>query len=448
VIAMPQQSLDFVSNLIAIAKKAGADGADAGMFESASTSVAVRLGKTEHIERNESKGFGLRVMVGKKQAIVSSTDTSADAVNMLVERAVSMAKASPDDPYIALAGSELLARDLPDLDLYDANEPAAEWLIESARSAEEAALAVKGISNSEGGDASYSIHKMALATTNGFAQAARSSNCGISVCVLAGSGTGMERDYDYSSARFISDLAAPELIGKNAAELTLKRLQPRKIASNVLPTVFDKRVSKSLVSAFASAINGAAVARGTSFLKECMNQPVFGKHISIIDDPYRLRGLGSRQFDGEGVAGKKRALVDHGTLTGWMLDMRSANQLGMVTSGNAVRGLSSPPSPSSSNLYMENGTLSMQELLKDIKAGFYITDLFGMGVNIITGDYSQGASGFWIENGEIAYPVSEVTIAGNLADMFQQLTPANDLEFRYSTNAPTVRIDKMTIAGV
>ena len=441
-------ALDFVSDLISRARKAGADSADAGMFESADVSVSVRLGNTENIERAESKGFGLRVMVGKQQAIISSTDTSKDSLDSLVERAVSMAKASPADPYLGIAEKELLATNIPDLDLYDPSEPTIEWMIESAKTAEAAALEVKGITNSGGTDSSYSTGSMALATSNGFLQTFRTSHCAISVCVLAGTGTGMERDYDYSVARYVSDLADPQKIGKTAAELTLKKLNPKKVASNSVPVLFDKRISKSLVGSFASAINGSTIARGTSFLKDQMGKPVFGEHITITDDPYRKRGLGSRPFDGEGVAGKKRALVSNGELTSWLLDIRSANQLGLKTTGNASRGLSSPPSPSSTNLYMENGSLSVAELMADIKSGFYITDLFGMGVNIVTGDYSQGASGFWIENGEITYAVSEVTIAGNLKDMFKQITPANDLEFRYGTNAPTVRIEKLTIAGV
>jgi PmbA protein len=445
---MPQKTLEFVTDLITLAKKSGADAADAGIFESSSVSVNVRLGKTETVERSESKGFGLRVMVGKKQAIVSSTDTNRAALPPLVERAIAMANASPEDPFIGLAGKELLATTLPELDLYDPAEPDATWLIDTACRAEAAALAVGGISNSEGADSSYSSQVMALATSNGFAQSYRTSHAGISACVLAGSGTGMERDYDFSATRFVSDLTSPEIIGRTAAERALSRLHPRKVASTIVPAVFDKRVSKSLLGILASAINGATIARGTSFLKNQLHQQVFGDHITIIDDPYRLRGLGSRPFDGEGVAGSKRALIDKGVLTSWILDVRSANQLGMVSTGSASRGLSSPPSPSCSNLYMDNGSLTVPELIQDIKSGFYITDLFGMGVNIITGDYSQGASGFWIENGQITYPVSEVTIAGTLPDMFRHLTPASDLEFRYGVNAPTVRLEKMTIAGV
>lgn len=441
-------TLDLVSSLLTLAKQAGADSADAAMFESAAVSVALRLGKPENIERSESRGFGLRVMVGKKQAIVSSTDTSTDTLSSLAERAVAMAKAAPEDPHIQLAPRELLATNIPDLDLYDSNEPSVEWLMDAARGTEEAALAVEGITNSEGADAGYSSSRFSIATSNGFAQSYQTSSSSISVSVLAGEGTFMERDDDYSAARFITDLAAPALIGRTAAERAIKRLHPRKAQTAQVPVVFDPRISRTLLGSFASAINGAAIARGTSFLKDKMGEQIFHKNITIIDDPYRVRGLASRPFDGEGVSGKRRALIDQGVLTSWLLDLRSASLLGLSTTGNAVRGLSSPPSPSSTNLHMENGTLSPLELMQDIKSGFYITDLFGMGINIITGDYSQGASGFWIENGEIAYAVSEVTIAGNLSDMFLNLTPANDLTFRYGANAPTIRLERMTVAGV
>ena len=316
-----------------------------------------------------------------------------------------------------------------------------------ANEAEEAARAVKGVTNSEGADASYSSRNIALVTSNGFAQSYKTSSASVSVSVLAGEGTAMERDYDYAIARHVSDLDNPATLGKNAGNRAIKRLNPQKIQSCTVPVVFDPRVSKSLVSTFASAINGAAIARGTSFLKDSLGKALFNPSVSIMDDPHRVRGLSSRPFDSEGVEGKKRALIENGVLTTWLLDLRSANQLNLTTTGHASRGLASPPSPSSSNLYMENGDISCQDLISDIKNGFYVTDTFGMGINTITGDYSQGANGFWIENGKISYAVSEITIAGNLGDMFKNITPANDLEFRYGTNAPTLRVESMTIAG-
>jgi PmbA protein len=287
----------------------------------------------------------------------------------------------------------------------------------------------------------------ALATTDGFAHSYSGSYYSLSVAVLAGQDEGMERDYDYSSARHFADLASPEAIGKSAAERTLKRLNPKQAPTSNLPIVFDPRVSRGLLNYFAGAISGSAVARKTSFLKDTLGKEIFAPSITIMDDPHRPRGLSSKPYDAEGVAAKKRAFIEKGGLTSWLLDSRSARQLGMHSTGHASRGLSSPPSPSATNLYMEPGSLTPQALMADIKQGLYVTETQGMGVNLITGDYSQGAAGFWIENGQITYPVSEVTIAGHLNDMFKQMTPANDLEFRYSVNAPTLRIEKMMVAG-
>jgi PmbA protein len=342
----------------------------------------------------------------------------------------------------------MLARHVASLDLYDTNEPSPQWLQEQCRKTEDAARTVEGITNSEGASANYGTSTYMLATSNGFSGSYKTSHASLYVSVLAGTGTAIERDDDFSSTRFISDLAPAETLGKNAAKRTLARLNPRKPATSMMPVVFDPRVAKSLLGAFSGAINGNAIARGTSFLKNSMGQQIFGDKINVIDDPHRLRGLGSRPFDGEGVENRKRLLVENGVLTTWLLDMRSANRLKMVTTGHASRGLSSPPSPASTNLYLAAGTVLPQELISDIKTGFYVTEISGMGVNLVTGDYSQGAAGFMIENGKKTYPVSEVTIAGNLSDMFRMLTPANDLEFKYATNSPTVRIESMTVAGV
>lgn len=257
----------------------------------------------------------------------------------------------------------------------------------------------------------------------------------------------MERDYDYSSARFVEDLEDAATVGARAARRTLKRLGAKKVSSGNVPVVFDPRVGKGMLSTFASAINGAAVARGTTFLKDAMGTDVFSEQVTIVDDPHMVRGRASKLFDAEGVGGKKCTLAEKGMLKNWLLDVRSANQLGLETTAHASRGVASPPSPSPTNLYMEAGTHTPQELMADIVSGFYVTETFGMGVNVVTGDYSQGASGFWIEKGELAYPVSEVTIAGRLSEMFRQLIPANDLEFRYAINTPTLRIDRMMLAG-
>jgi PmbA protein len=437
----------FITSVITSARKAGADAADALLYESASLSASRRMRNPEGLERSESAGFSLRVFIGKRSAVVSSSDTGKDVIPELLERVVAMAKLAPEDPYVGLAPAELLARDIPDLDLYDGNEPKAEWLQEQCAKAEDAALAVKGITNSEGADASYGATHFTLATSNGFAGNYHSSYASVSVSVLAGEGTSMERDYDFASARHLADLAAPEQIGATAAERTLARLHSRKVASQAVPIVFDPRVGRELLGAFTGAINGSSIARGTSFLKDAMGRTVFGESIRIIDDPLRKRGLNSRPFDGEGVKTQKLVLVEKGVLQTWLLDMRSSAKLGLVTTGNATRSLSSPPSPSTSNVYLEAGKISPAELIDDIKQGFYVTELSGMGVNLVTGDFSQGASGFWIENGQKTYAVSEVTIAGKLQDMFTHLTPASDLEFRYSTNTPTLRIEGMMVAG-
>ena len=437
----------ILETLLAAARKEGADAADALLVENVSASVSYRLGRLEDIERSEGYDLGLRVFVGNKVAFVSSGDFSDDALKALAPRALAMARLAPDDKFAGLAPSELLARDIPNLDLEDPSEPAAEILVARAREAEQAGLAVPGVTNSEGGGASFSRSSVTLATSAGFFGRYAGTSHSIGVAVLAGEGTGMERDYDHASARHAGDLENAETIGRSAGEKAVRRLNPRKVKSQNVPVVFDPRESGGLVGHLAGAISGSSVARGTSFLKDRMGTAIFAPHVTIIDDPHRLRGLRSKPFDGEGVANARRALIDKGLLTTWLLDCASAKQLGLTTTGHAARGTGGPPAPSSTNLYMQAGTLSRKDLIADIKQGFYVTELMGMGVNGVTGDYSRGAAGFWIENGEIAYPVSEITIAGNLKDMFLHLTPASDLEFRHGTNAPTCRIEGMTIAG-
>jgi PmbA protein len=440
----PQQILE---SLIAAARKQGADAADALLVENVSASVSYRLGRLEDVERSEGADLGLRVFVGNRVAFVSSSDLADDAVAALPARALEMARLAPEDKFAGLAPLALLARGTPNLDLEDPVEPAAETLVAHAREAEQAGLAVPGVTNSEGGGASFTRAGIALATSNGFFGRYAGTSHSIGVAVLAGEGTGMERDYDHASARHAGDLESAETIGKRAGERAVRRLNPRKVKSQSAPVVFDPREAGSLLGHFAHAISGASVARGTSFLKDRMGQAIFAPHVTVIDDPHRIRGLRSKPFDGEGVANARRALIDKGLLTTWLLDCASAKQLGLASTGHAARSTSGPPMPAATNLYMEPGTLSPKALIADIKQGFYVTELIGMGVNSVTGDYSRGAAGFWIENGEIAFPVSEVTIAGNLKDMFLQLTPADNLEFRYGTNAPTCRIEGMTIAG-
>jgi PmbA protein len=438
---------DILLRLIDAAKAAGADAADALLVKSVSASVSYRLGKLEDVERAESADLGLRVFVGQRVAFISSTDFSRDALDALPGRAVAMAKLAPEDRFAGLAPFDRLARNIPALDLEDAGEPSAETLIERARSAEGAALAVAGVTNSEGGSASFSRNAVALATSAGFFGGYAGTSHGIGVAVLAGEGTDMQTDHDSANARHTGDLEGAEKVGRTAGERAVARLNPRKVPSQAVPIVYAPRVSNGLLGHFASAISGSSIARGVSFLKNRMKEKVFSSGIAIIDDPHRSRGLRSKPFDGEGVANARRDLIRDGILQTWLLDCASARQLGLETTGHAARGTGGPPSPSSTNLYLEPGSDSPEALIAEIKNGFYVTELMGMGVNGVTGDYSRGASGFWIENGKIAFPVAEVTIAGNLKDMFANLTPANDLEFRYGTNAPTLRVEGMTVAG-
>jgi PmbA protein len=433
--------------LIGAALKAGADAADAILVSSVSASVSYRLGRLEELERAESRDLGLRVFAGARVAFVSSTDFSSGTLKELPERALAMARLAPEDKFASLAPSDRLARDYPALDLEDAAEPPPDVLIERAKTIEGAAMAVAGITNSEGGGASFGRNEIALATSAGFFGSYAGTSHGVSVVVLAGDGAGMEPDYDVVSARHAADLEPAELIGRHAGERTVARLNPRKAKSQSVPVVFEPRVASGLLGHFAGAISGASIARGVSFLKDSLGKDVFARGVSIVDDPHRPRGLRSKPFDGEGVRNTRTVLAEDGVLRSWILDCASAKQLGLSTTGHAARGTGGPPSPSTTNLYMEPGLASPKDLIADIAQGFYVTELMGMGVNPVTGDYSRGASGFWIEKGEIAYPVAGVTIAGNLKDMFRRITAANDLAFRYGTNAPTLRIEGMTVAG-
>lgn len=443
-------NLDTLCWLLEKARALGADACDAVMLESTELNVSQRMGKPEGLERAENKGVGLRVFIGQSQGLVSSSDTGRNALEALAERAVATARVTLPDPDCTLAPPSLYPASIPDLDLFDPNEPDPQWMREECEKCEDAARSVNGITNSEGAEAHYSSSRVTLAIANGsrqFANDYQTSNFSLSVSVVAGKGTDMERDYEFTSAHHVNDIDQAAYVGLSAARRALKRLRPRKIASCSVPIVFDPRVGRGLLGTFASAISGNAIARGSSFLKDAMSQPVFSGGVTIIDNPHLPRGLASKPFDAEGVSNRPLILVQDGILRSWLLDVRTANKLKLQTTGHATRSLSSPPSPSSTNLYIEKGALSPQALIKDIKSGFFVTEAFGMGVNTVTGDYSQGAAGFWIENGEIAYPVSEVTIAGHLGDMFRTLTPANDLEFRYATNAPTLRVDAMTVAG-
>jgi PmbA protein len=437
---------DLAERLVTAARRAGADAADALAVRSVSLAVEVREGAVEESERSEGDEVGLRVFVGRRQAVVSSNDVKADVAG-LAERAVAMARAAPEDPFAGLADPAQLARDIPDLDLLDPDLPSVTLLEERARRAESAALTVEGVTKSGGASASAGIGGMVLVTSQGFRGAYLNSGQSVSMTAIAGEGTAMERDYDYSSALHGADLEPPEKVGRSAGERTVERLNPRKVDTKRVPVVFDRRVAGSLVGHLAGAINGSAVARKTSFLKDRLGERLCRSGIDVIDDPRRRRGLRSRPFDAEGVATRRLAVVEDGVLKSWFLDSATGRELGFVTTGHAQRGVSSTPSPGPSNLHLSAGADTPEALLADIAEGFYVTDLIGMGVNQVTGDYSRGASGFWIENGRRSYPVSEVTIAGNLVEMFRTLSPANDLEFRFGTNAPTLRVEGLTVAG-
>jgi PmbA protein len=426
--------------LVKAATDAGATAADAFVGIGQSQSVSVRDGAVEVADRSESDGFTLRVFLGQRHASVSSNMPGEEAA--LAERAIAMAKVSPEDPYTVLGDSDHLAKELPDLDLFDPSNLDSAALTDMAKRAEAAALAIEGVTNTNSAGASRGIGGMVLATSHGFVGSNLSSSFGCSISAVAGEGTAMQRDYDYTYKRHLEDLEAMEDIGRNAGERTVARLNPRKVPTGVYPIVLDKRCSNSMVGHLASAINGASIARGTSFLKDMMGEAVMAKGVTITDDPHIIRGPASRPCDGEGVANGLLTLVDDGVLQQWLLDTGTAKELGLVTNGRSGRS-----SPTTTNVAMMNGARSKAEILSDIGTGIYVTDFIGSGVNGVTGDYSRGISGFWVENGELAYPVSEITIAGNLKGMFKQIEPANDLEYRYGANAPTLLLGEMTVAG-
>ena len=439
--------LNLLEDLIGRAKVAGAEAADALYALGESLSHEMRLGKVENLERAEGHDLGLRVLIGKRQAIVSTTDMTPAALDELVERAVAMAKAVPEDPFCGLAEPDQLVADPPAFEMVEDAEPTADDLIERARACEDAARAIDGITNSEGAEAGWSRSGVWLAASNGFTGSYQRSSHSVAVSVVAGEGAGMERDYEWRRTAFLADLPDPAELGRKAGERTVRRLGARKMPSAQAPVVYDPRIAGRLIGHLLGAINGSAVARGTSFLKDSLGEAVFAEGVSVIEDPHRPRGHSSKPFDAEGLANRRRKLIDGGVLTTWLLDLRTARQLEMAPTGHASRGPSGPPSPSATNVYIEAGSQTPAELMADIASGFYITELMGMGVNGVTGDYSMGAGGFWIEDGEIGFPVTELTVAGNLKDMYRALTPADDLTFDYGIDSPTLRIEGMTVAG-
>ena len=439
---------DVLAAVLARAKAAGADAADALLYRSVASSVSVRLGETEEIERSESTDLGLRVLVGQRQASVSTTDMGRAGLDTLAERAVAMARLAPEDPHIGLADASRLATgDHPDLDRTDGLDPSSEELRARALACEEAARAVPGVTNSGGGSASTALAQSWLATSHGFAGAAEGGSHSLSVSVLAGEGAGMERDYDYDSATHLADMRSAEEIGRAAGERTVRRLNPRKLESRRAPVVFERRLASSLLGPLATAINGASIARGTSFLKDHRGEKIFPANITITDDPFVRRGFGSKAFDGEGLRPEPLNVIEDGVLTTWILNTAQGRQIGEPSNARATRGVGGAPGSGTTNLDLGPGEMSLDALLRDTGEGLYLTDMFGPQVNPNTGDYSVGCSGYWIEGGELGEPVSEITIAGTLLDMWSHLTAASDFKRTSARNTPTLRVAEMQIAG-
>lgn len=434
--------LDIAKDILRLARSEGATSADAIVADVADTSVSVRNGEIENLEQSEAREATVRVFVGQSSASMSGSVLTPDALQRLVARAVAMAKLAPPDPYAGLAEPSQLATSFPEIDVASDERVNADQLRDRALEAERVALAVTGVTKSNGAGASAYAGRSAMAASNGFERTSRRTSFGNSVSVIAGEGTSMERDYDGHGAVYWSDLESAEKIGRTAGERAVRRLNPRKVPSQTVPVIFDRRIATSLVGHLVGGINGAAIARGTSFLKGDLGKSLFRPEVSIIDDPLRKRGLASRSVDGEGLPVSRRAIIDTGVLTNWILDLRSARQLGLQPTGQGSRG-----GPTTSNLHMERGTRSPEDMIKAIGKGFLVTEFIGSSINMVTGDYSRGASGYWIENGELAYPVSEITVAGNLRTMFASLEPATDLIFRTSTVAPSCFLGEMTLAG-
>jgi PmbA protein len=441
-------SPDLLSDIVAAALRAGADAAEAVSADRAALSVGVRNGTLEDVEREESRDLGLRVFIGRRQATVSASDLSDATRARLVERAVAMARLAPEDPYAGLAPQDRLAQGpFVDLDLFDPSERSAADLEVAAAEAEAAALAVSGVARSEGGHASASASRWRLVTSHGFDGAYHGSAFSLGVGVIAEKDGAMERGGESRAARHLSDLPGAGWIGAEAGKRAVARTGPRKIDSTTAPIIFENRVAAQVLSPLLGAVSGPSIARGTSFLKDRLGQPVFPKCVSLIDDPFRPRGLGSTPFDDEGVAVTRRSIIEDGVLTTWLLNSAAAAQLGLASTGHASRGLAGPPGVSTHNLHLEPGERSLDGLMADAKAGLLITSMFGPSLNPNTGDWSAGVSGFWFEDGEIVHPVSEVTVAGKLTDLYARLERGSDLEFRSSFNSPSLLFDAVAIAG-
>ena len=443
-----QNLVDRCAEAVELAQQAGADAADAIASASSSQSVTIRLGALEDVERSESEEIGLRVFVGQRTSSVSTSEFSRIGMQELAERAVAMARLAPEDPYAGMAPEDrLFSGPAPDLELNDETHISSAQLRDRAHQAEDAARAMHGVTNSEGGSASAARNAVALATSHGFAAGYQTTGHGISASVIAGEGADMQRDYAYRSARHLGDLPPPEEIGAQAGERAVARLGPKRLGSGTMPVVFDPRVSGSLVGHIVGAMTGTAIARKASFLLGKEDSVLFPKGFVLAEEPHRARGLRSRAFDGEGVATIARNLIADGQISGWLTNTASARQLGIESSGHASRGTSGSPGVSVSNLHVEPGALPREALIADIGEGLYVTELIGQGVNGITGDYSRGAGGFAIRDGKLAEPVSEITIAGNLLDMFAAIAVGSDIEWHRAINVPTLRVAQMSVAG-
>lgn len=445
---MAPMDQNLLEDVVSAALRAGADTAEVVTAERRALSITVRMGELEEVEREESRDLGLRVFVGRRHATVSGSDISPEARAKLVERAVAMARLAPEDPYAGLADPALIAKGEPvDLDLYDPSEPTPETLEDRAREAEAAVRAMPKITNTDGASGSWSTNSWRLHTSGGFSGAYQTSAFSLTASAIAGDGETMERGYDGRGVRWQSDLPSPTAIGAEAGRRAARALGARKIESTTAAVVFENRTAMSLISPLIGAISGPSVARGNSFLKDKLGQQLFSKGVKLVDEPHLVRRLGSLPYDDEGVVNRARALIDDGVLTTWLLNSASARQLGMSTTGHASRGLAGAPGVSTSNLTLLPGDLDQDGLMREAGRGLLITMMFGPSLNANTGDWSAGCSGFWFEGGEIAYPVTEITVAGNLIDIYARLVPGSNLEIRGAANAPSLLVDSLAIAG-
>lgn len=444
----PDAARDKAAALVELARRKGADQADAVYVGERSQGVSVRMGALEDVHRSEGEQIGVRAFVGRRSATVASSDLSADALETLVERVLAMAREAPEDEYAGLAPEDMLFRgDAAELDLDDGGDPDPAELRQRAQAAEDVARAVEGITNSGGAGASASASTFAVATSHGFTGATRATGYSNSVSVVAGQNSGMQRDYAWHSSRHLADLEAAEDIGARAAERAVARLNPVSIRPGVMPVLLDPRVATTLLGHLVAAISGSAIARQASFLLDALETQVFAPGVMIHDEPHRRRGLRSRAFDGEGLPVKAMDLVRDGVLTTWLADSASARQLGIKPTGHAVRGGAGAPMAGPANMHIGAGTRSREQMIAGIKQGILVTELIGQGVNGVTGDYSRGAAGFLISDGEIGPAVAEITIASNLKQMFATLEPATDLKFRRGIDSPTLLVPEMTVAS-